>query len=120
MRAPATRSGSTGEQPRPRGFQPRKHAPAAARVPGDSPSTVARAQDFGRGPHTQMVLRRTDRKPWPPSVLAKLAKANTVQCEVGAATQRLHEHSEADIRITPRYDAIAPQLREKLNSRNGM
>ena len=77
-------------------------------------------QDFGRGPHTQMVLRRTDRKPWPPSVLAKLAKANTVQCEVGAATQRLHEHSEADIRITPRYDAIAPQLREKLNSRNGM
>jgi hypothetical protein len=67
-----------------------------------------------------MVLRRTDRKPWPPSVLAKLAKANTVQCEVGAATQRLHEHSEADVRITPRYDAIAPQLREKFNSRNGM
>ena len=76
--------------------------------------------DSGRGPQTQIMFRRTDRKPWPPQVLAKLAKSNTVQCEVGAATQRLDEHSEADVRITPRYDTTAPQPSETLNSRSGI
>ncbi len=67
-----------------------------------------------------VVLRRIDGKTWFPSVLVQLAKSNTVQCEVRAATQRLHEDSEADVRIIPRNDTVAAHLCEQLNSRNGM
>jgi hypothetical protein len=42
--------------------------------------------DCGRGPNSQMVLRRSDGQSWFPSVLAQLCKSNTVQCEVRAAT----------------------------------